>query len=56
MKSLFVVTSLDDVLDYKFIHEIAGADVVGINIPVVTIYPHLSQDAAAMTIAWGQGS
>merc|ERR1711879_397429 len=50
------VTSLDVVRSNKFVHEITGAAMDGISVPVVgghagtTILPLFSQDAAAKTI------
>ena len=60
VKSILVVTTLDIGRANKFMHEIAGTDIVSITFPVVggrvgpAIIPHFSQDAAAMTIARGQ--
>lgn len=51
------ITTLDIVRANKFVHEVTGADIEGINIPIIgghagsTILPLFSQDAAAATIA-----
>jgi malate dehydrogenase len=54
------ITTLDIVRANKFVHEVTGADIGGINIPIIgghagtTILPLFSQDAAAATIPQDQ--
>jgi len=54
------ITTLDIVRATKFVHEVTGADIEGINIPIIgghagtTILPLFSQDAAAATIPQDQ--
>merc|ERR1712136_187466 len=54
------ITTLDIVRANKFVHEVTGADIEGINIPIIgghagtTILPLFSQDAAAATIPQDQ--
>merc|ERR1712107_908623 len=54
------ITTLDIVRANKFVHEVTGADIVGINVPIIgghagtTILPLFSQDAASATIPQDQ--
>jgi len=54
------ITTLDIVRANKFVHEVTGADIEGINVPIIgghagtTILPLFSQDAASATIPQDQ--